>query len=312
MTYAWDYENRLTSVTLPSTAVVSFKYDPPGRRIRKTTASATTIYAYDGRNVVEETDAAGTAQARFAMGLSIDEPLAQLRSGTTHFYNADGLGSITSLTNWAGAVAASYTYDTFGSLAASSGSVVNPFRYTAREWDAETGLYFYRARYFDQTSGRFLSEDPLQFGAGSNFYPYVFNNPTALGDPSGLQAQTAAAASTASSTSTAANTASKLLLIQGGRAAISGTIIETGSVGGAIGVLVATDIVLAIQVAYDAHDLAIALNWANSGPYSSEALNYHSNQAKRKCENNNCKPCVPPVGTIAYRLDTTGRAPRRG
>ncbi len=177
----------MTSVTLPSTAVVSFKYDPLGRRIQKATASATTIYAYDGENMVEETNATGAAQARFAMGLSIDEPLAQLRIGTTHFYNADGLGSVTSLTTGAGAVAASYTYDTFGNLAASSGSVTNPFRYTAREWDGETGLYFYRARYYSPVSGRFLTEDPIDFAAGPNFYRYVSNSTPNLNDPTGLR-----------------------------------------------------------------------------------------------------------------------------
>ena len=126
------------------------------------------------------------AQARFAMGLSIDEPLAQLRSGATHFYSADGLGSVTSLTTGAGAIAASYTYDTFGNLAASSGSIVNPFRYTAREWDAEAGLYFYRARYYGPSAGRFLSEDPLQFVEGLNFFRYVENDPLNRVDPFGL------------------------------------------------------------------------------------------------------------------------------
>lgn len=109
-----------------------------------------------------------------------------LRSSATHYYSADGLGSVTSLTNGSGAGAASYTYDTFGNLAASSGSLVNPFRYTAREWDAETGLYFYRARYYDPGTGRFLAEDLLRFSGGVNLYLYVRNSPTGLVDPSGL------------------------------------------------------------------------------------------------------------------------------
>jgi RHS repeat-associated protein len=189
-TYTWDYENRPTSVTLPASGgTVSFTYDQFGRRIRKQSASATTIYAYDGENIVEETDAGGNAIARFAMGLSIDEPLAQLRSNTTHFYSADGLGSITSLTDASGAVANSYTYDTFGNLAASSGSVVNPFRYTAREWDAEISLHFYRARYYDGVIARFVSEDPLRFGTdevSANLYRYAQNSPTGNSDPLGL------------------------------------------------------------------------------------------------------------------------------
>lgn len=187
-TYTWDYENRLTSVTLPNSGgTVSFTYDPLGRRIRKVFGSATTIYAYDGENIVEETDGSGTAVARYAMGLSIDEPLAMLRSSATHFYSADGLGSITSLTDASGAVAASYSYDTFGNLTASAGSLVNPFRYTAREWDTETGLYFYRARYYDSMAGRFLSEDPLGTDSDDlDLYRYVQNSPVGYTDPRGL------------------------------------------------------------------------------------------------------------------------------
>jgi RHS repeat-associated protein len=64
---------------------------------------------------------------------------------------------------------------------------VNPFQYTARESDPETGLYYYRARYYDSTAGRFLSEDPLEFGgSGPNFYVYVFNSAINLLDPTGL------------------------------------------------------------------------------------------------------------------------------
>lgn len=110
-----------------------------------------------------------------------------LRSSATHYYSADGLGSVTSLTDGSGAVAASYTYDAFGNLAASTGSLTNPFRYTAREWDSEAGLYFYRARYYDESSGRFLSEDPIAFAAGPNFYSYAWNVPTVLTDPTGFQ-----------------------------------------------------------------------------------------------------------------------------
>jgi RHS repeat-associated protein len=186
-TYTWDYENRLTQVTLPgSGGTVSFTYDPLGRRVRKITPTTTTVFAYDGANIIEETDSSGNAVARYAMGLSIDEPLAQLRSSATHYYSADGLGSVTSLTDSSGATSASYRYDTFGNLASSTGSVVNPFRYTARESDAETGLYFYRARYYAQTVGRFLSEDPSRFDAGINFYRYARNNPTSFRDPTGL------------------------------------------------------------------------------------------------------------------------------
>ena len=184
--YAWDYENRMTSVTLPgSGGTVTLKYDPFGRRIYKSSSSATSVFAYDGDNLVEETNASGTAVARYSQGLNIDEPLAMLRSSTTSYYQADGLGSVTSLSNSSGALANTYTYDSFGKQTASTGSLVNPFQYTARESDPETGLYYYRARYYDANPGRFLTEDLIRFRAGKNFYSYVHNRPLDLRDPKG-------------------------------------------------------------------------------------------------------------------------------
>ncbi len=167
-------------------ASVSFKYDPFGRRIYKSSSSGTSVYAYDGDNVIEETNAVGAVVARYEQGLNIDEPLAMLRAGATSYYHADGLGSVTSLSNTAGALAQTYTFDSFGKQTASTGSLVNPFQYTGRESDPETGLYYYRARYYDPAVGRFVSEDPIGFSGGSNFYRYARNNPVRRKDPSGL------------------------------------------------------------------------------------------------------------------------------
>jgi len=66
------------------------------------------------------------------------------------------------------------------------GQPPNPFQYTGREFDLETGIYEYRVRYYDQTVGRFISEDPIRFKAGTNFYSYVKNNPVQFTDPTGL------------------------------------------------------------------------------------------------------------------------------
>jgi RHS repeat-associated protein len=79
-----------------------------------------------------------------------------------------------------------HVYDSFGNLTVSGGTLVNAFRYTGREFDPETDLYFYRARYYDPTSGRFISEDPIGFRGGNDFYRYVHNRPIGLGDPMGL------------------------------------------------------------------------------------------------------------------------------
>jgi RHS repeat-associated protein len=189
-TYGWDYENRLTSVTLPGTGgTLAFKYDGLGRRIQKAftqgSTTTTTNYLYDQNNAVADVDQNGNVLARYAATQNIDEPLAELRSSTTSYYSQDGLGSVTSLTTSAGVLGNTYTYDSFGKLIASSGSIANRLQYTAREVDAETGLYFYRARYYDPTIGKFIEEDPLGFASGINFYRYVDNRPTNFTDPYG-------------------------------------------------------------------------------------------------------------------------------
>ena len=104
----------------------------------------------------------------------------------TSYYEQDGIGSVSALSNSSGALASTYTYDSFGGLGGSTGTLTNPFRYTGREFDSETGIYQYRARYYDTSIGRFISEDPIGFRGGANFYRYVFNSPTGLVDPWGL------------------------------------------------------------------------------------------------------------------------------
>ena len=183
MTYTWDFENRLTSVHPPSQPTVTFKYDPFGRRIQK----GGSVYMYDGANLIEEADAAGNLVARYVFGSGIDESLAASRGATWEFYQADGLGSITSLSTTTGTVSDSFVYDSFGNVTSSTGTFAQPFRYTGREWDAETGLYYYRARYYDAPTGRFVSEDPIRFASDTtNFYAYVGNDPVDESDPFGL------------------------------------------------------------------------------------------------------------------------------
>jgi RHS repeat-associated protein len=187
-TFAWDFENRLSSVTLPGAGgTINFKYDPFGRRIYKSTVSGVSIYVYDGNDLVEEVNSTGGVVARYVYGPKLDEPLAMLRSSATSYYHQDAVGSVSSLSNASGAVAETYTFDSFGNQTGISGSLTNPFRFTGRELDTETGLYFYRARYYDSAAGRFTGEDPIRFWSGSDFYEYVRNNPTRFRDPSGLQ-----------------------------------------------------------------------------------------------------------------------------
>ena len=186
-TYNWNSLNQLTSVALPgSGGTVSFKYDPFGRRVQKSSASGTVDYLFDGENILEETDNSGGVLARYTQGHEVDEPLDELRSGITSYYETDGINSVTSLSNSTGALLNTYTYNSFGNQTSTSGLIPNPLQYTARNYDAETGVYYFRARYYDKDSGRFLSEDPLIIRGGANHYLYAENRPTTLYDPWGL------------------------------------------------------------------------------------------------------------------------------
>jgi len=139
----------------------------------------------DGANKLMEYDQNNTLKTRYTQGPGLDEPLAMQRGSTNLYFEADGLGSITSLTSSAGAVTDYMVYDTvfFGGNTKTGPDAV-PERFTGRELD-ETGLYYYRARYHDWTVGRFLSEDPLRFLISLDFYEYVQNNPVNETDPFG-------------------------------------------------------------------------------------------------------------------------------
>jgi RHS repeat-associated protein len=182
-TYEWDAENHLKRVLKNSVEQARFAYDPLGRRVEKV-AGVTTTYTYDDEAILREISGATTL--KYVHGPGFDQPLAQEDGGgVLGHVHADGLGSIVKTTNSAGAVTATRWYDAFGNLELGA---TNGFSFTGREWDSETGLYYYRARYYEPRIGRFLSEDPLGFHAGVNFYAYVDSRPTTLTDPSGMLA----------------------------------------------------------------------------------------------------------------------------
>jgi RHS repeat-associated protein len=222
-TYTWDVENGLAKVDFPDGGVVTYKYDPFGRRIEKNVNGAVTTYLYDGNAILMEMDGAGQVTARYTHGPVVDWPLMMEREGQTFFYHADALRSVAALTDSSGNVVRSYAYDSWGRpQATEAAGPANPFLFAGREYDVETGLYYMRARYYDPAVGRFISSDPLDIagllltaqdpaagfavlpasavvlasdvGTGLlrapqqlNPYSYALNNPIALRDPSGLQ-----------------------------------------------------------------------------------------------------------------------------
>ena len=119
-----------------------------------------------------------------------------LKAGqATYYYHTDGLGSITELTDPSSSVIEKYSYDIFGNViikdaqgnVLSQSAVGNPYFFTARALDPETGLYYYRARYYNPKIGRFLQTDPVGYSAGINLYAYCSNNPINYTDPMGLR-----------------------------------------------------------------------------------------------------------------------------
>ncbi|MEK7396765.1 MAG: RHS repeat-associated core domain-containing protein, partial [Candidatus Poribacteria bacterium] len=183
-TYGYDYENRLTSA-VKTGATTAYKYDAFGRRIEKNVNGAITKFLYDGDQLIAEYDSSGSLTAKYIYGPGIDEPILLDKAGTKYYYHFDGLGSVTNLTNSTGSTSETYAYDAFGKPSATS-TLGNRFMFTGREYDSETGLYYYRARHYAPEMGRFLQRDPLGFIGGINLYTYSDNNSINLTDPYGL------------------------------------------------------------------------------------------------------------------------------
>jgi len=182
-TYVWDARNQLSGITGGVTA--SFQYDTFGRRISKTVGGVTTGFLYDGYNIVQELS--GSKPSASLLNGGIDEIFTRTTTSANTFLS-DGLGSNLGLTSTLGTVATQYSYDPFGNTSSSGSTSGNTFQYTGRENDS-SGLYFYRARYYNPALQRFISQDPIGFSGGdTNLYAYAANSPTNLVDPSGKQA----------------------------------------------------------------------------------------------------------------------------
>ncbi|TAG67879.1 MAG: hypothetical protein EAZ25_05665 [Oscillatoriales cyanobacterium] len=200
--YQWDYRNRLVGVVDKNasnveTQRVQFAYDVLGRRIAKNVNGVVTSFVYNGDNVLldfVDADGVGSGQPvldkRYLHGAGVDQVLAQEGSnGNVTWQLTDHLGTVRDLVNNSGSVVNHLTYDSFGRVVAETNSAVDSrYLFTGREFDEEVGLSYYRARYYDGFSGRFIGEDPISFAGGDkNLYRYVGNSPLNATDPTGLQ-----------------------------------------------------------------------------------------------------------------------------
>ncbi|HWV44574.1 MAG TPA: DUF6531 domain-containing protein, partial [Nitrospira sp.] len=160
-TYTWNARNQLTSISGPS-LTASFTYDSFGRRTGKTINGTTTNFLYDGLNPVQEKNG-GTVTANLLTGLGIDEFFTRTDGGGVRSLLPDTLGSTVALGDNTGTLQTQYTYEPFGVTTQTGSASTNSYKYTAREDDG-TGLYYYRARYYQPQTQRFIAEDPLGFG----------------------------------------------------------------------------------------------------------------------------------------------------
>ena len=176
---------------------VSHKYDALGRRVSRTEASTTTVFALSGQQVICDY-ALGAAPAastyRYLYASYIDEPIMRRATsgGAQLYYHRNQQYSIVAMTNSSGAVQERYAYTAYGvpTIANASGTVLttsainNRYMYTGREWDNVIGQYYYRARMYDAGLGRFCSRDPIGYKDGPSQYRAYFA-PQGI-DPTGL------------------------------------------------------------------------------------------------------------------------------
>jgi RHS repeat-associated protein len=185
-TLTYDVYNRLTQVQKTGLATQTYQYDDQGRRISKTIGTATTNYLYNGDNLYAEYSTWATPLAGYTHGPGTDDQLIRTTPTANQYYHKDGLGSVVALTDTSGATLGTQLYDAWGNkLAVTSSGSIAQYGYTGREPD-ETGLIYYRARYYDPSVGRFTQRDPSGFKGGLNLYAYVNGNPVNKTDPTGM------------------------------------------------------------------------------------------------------------------------------
>jgi len=154
-----------------------------------------TGYLYDGDCVVAEFDARGKVEAQYIHGQGLGADVGSLICAQTlgadgaaseRYYSHNWRGDVIGITDESGASLARYRYGAFGELIAGDGVIANNILFSGKRYDSASGLYYFGARYYDASSGRFISRDPMGYIDGPNDYVLAMNNPLLWIDPWGL------------------------------------------------------------------------------------------------------------------------------
>jgi RHS repeat-associated protein len=168
-TLAYDQANRLVGYG----ATATYAYNGDGLRMSKTISGSTTQFLWDVAGPLPLLLKDGFVQYVYGAGGS---PLEQISGSTVLWLQHDQLGSTRLVTDGAGSSKATYSFDPYGNLTASTGTITNPFRFAGEYRDAESGLLYLRARYYDPSTGQFISRDPITATTRAP-YSYSANNP---------------------------------------------------------------------------------------------------------------------------------------
>ncbi|MCP4491493.1 MAG: hypothetical protein GY820_29905, partial [Gammaproteobacteria bacterium] len=187
--YVYNLENRLSEIRDENnTLIASYRYDPFGKRISKTVSGITTYFYYSEDGLIAEADNNGLITTSYHWQMNTPwgtDPMFIRQGGQYGYYVTDHLGTPQRVVGRNGAVLWGAVYDAFGGADIATASLVSNLRFPGQYFDAESGLHYNYFRYYDSSTGGYVSSDPIGLDGGLSTYGYVYQSPVDYYDPDG-------------------------------------------------------------------------------------------------------------------------------